>query len=134
MEGNKISCQTCGSISFTKIDKTVKCDYCGAEYDISQMQARAAKLEAEQKTLDSLADDISRLRQLADQKEAERQKAIEEEKRKQEKAAEIKTQQQQEIINNHKEAEKEAASCVTFLMIVFALLMIFISLAQALPG
>ena len=76
MGANKISCRTCGGTSFTINDKTAKCENCGAEYDISQLQAKTAKLETEQKTLDSLANDISRLRQLVDQKEAERQKAV----------------------------------------------------------
>ncbi|MBQ7501758.1 hypothetical protein IJT93_03445 [bacterium] len=84
MEAKKISCQTCGGASFTINDKTARCEYCGAEYDISQMQARAAKLEADEQTLQSVADNLARLRELADQKEAERQKAIEEEKRRQE--------------------------------------------------
>lgn len=113
MEANKVSCQTCGSISFTKTDKTAKCDYCGAEYDISQMQARAAKLEAEQKALDSLADDISRLRQLADQKEAERQKAIEEEERR----------RQEQI-------EKDAKNTRTALAITFILFFLFILIKE----
>lgn len=95
MEANKFSCQACGSISFTKTDKTAKCDYCGAEYNISQLQARTAKLDAEQKAIDSLADDIFRLRQLADRKEAERQKAIEEEEK-----------QRLELLRQQKEAQK----------------------------
>lgn len=102
MSADNISCRTCGGTSFTHNGKTAKCDYCGAEYDIAQLYARAAKLEAEQKTLDSLADDISRLRQLADQKEAERQRAIEEEKRRQEEEA----RQQQEELRKQREEQK----------------------------
>ena len=94
MEANRISCQTCGGTSFTKTDKIAICEYCGTEYDISQLQAKAAKLEAEQRALNSLADDISRLRQLADQKEAMQKNNIEEEKRK--KAEEEKHRQEEQ--------------------------------------
>jgi len=103
MEANKIGCRTCGGTSFTKTDKIAKCDYCGAEYDIEEFRARLACLEAEQKTLDSLADNVARLRELADQKEAERQKAIEEE----EKQRQEDLRKQKEAQNIYEAAQKE---------------------------
>lgn len=95
MGAYRISCQTCGGTAFTKTDKTVKCDYCGAEYDIPQLQARATKLEANEQTLQSVAENLTRLRELADQKEAERQRAIEEEEK-----------QKLELLRQQKEAQK----------------------------
>lgn len=109
MEANKIGCRMCGGTSFTKTDKIAKCDYCGSEFDLTELQARAAKLEAEQKTLGSLANDVSHLRQLADQKEAERQKAIEEEKRRQEEA--------QKAYEEHNKAGKKGCCCAVLISI-----------------
>lgn len=124
MEANKIGCRTCGGTSFTKTDKIAKCDYCGAEYDIEQFRARLACLEAEQKTLDSLADNVARLRELADQKEAERQKAIEEEEK--QRQEELRKQKEaQKAYEEEQKKKKESAqqcgcSCATFLLL-FAL-------------
>lgn len=107
METDIISCRMCGGTSFTKNDKTAKCDYCGAEFEIAQLQARAARLEAEQKTLDSLADNMARLRQIADQKEAERQRAAEEEKRRQEEEEKRRQEEQRKKDEAQKALEEE---------------------------
>ncbi|MBQ7501750.1 hypothetical protein IJT93_03405 [bacterium] len=83
MDIDSMKCRNCGGTSLSpKNSDIMVCDYCGAEYDLAQLRAKAAALEKEQKAIDALAGDLSRLRQLADQKEAERQKAIDEEKRK----------------------------------------------------
>lgn len=107
METDIISCRMCGGTSFTKNDKTAICDYCGAEFEIAQLQARAARLEAEQKTLDSLADNMARLRQIADQKEAERQRAAEEEKRRQEEEEKRRQEEQRKKDEAQKALEEE---------------------------
>lgn len=68
MEANQISCSKCGGTSFTKDGETAKCDFCGAEYDIAQF--RALSPEAEQRLLQIASDNLARLRELAEIKEA----------------------------------------------------------------